>query len=205
LASTSVFENRRLCGGGYGNLLLSHLPISAVRNFDITDGRREELGCLRADIKIAGCTVHIFNVHLGTGFMERRRQALKLLSPKILIDPELQGPRVLLGDFNEWTRGLASLSLSENLLSVPLGEHLNWARTYPGLFPILHLDHIYRDPLIVLERLTLHKSRTALIASDQLPLVGDFRLNIAKGQKGHGLSAAVPIYESTHEQQNPCV
>jgi endonuclease/exonuclease/phosphatase family metal-dependent hydrolase len=44
------------------------------------------------------------------------------------------------------------------------------------MLPFLHLDHIYYDPALELERLTLHRSRTALIASDHLPLVADFRL-----------------------------
>ena len=33
--------------------------------------------------------------------------------------------------------------LSERLNSVDLRDHLRRRRTYPGLFPILHLDHIY--------------------------------------------------------------
>jgi hypothetical protein len=40
--------------------------------------------------------------------------------------------------------------------------------------PFLHLDHIYFDPLLKLNRLGLHRSRTALLASDHLPLVADF-------------------------------
>lgn len=179
-------ENRRLYGGGYGNLLLSRFPICAVRNYDITAGQQEARGCLRADIEIGGATLHFFNVHLGTNFRERRQQARKLVSPKILLSPELQGPRIVLGDFNEWTRGLTSHLLSAHLDSVALRTHLRPRRTYPGLFPILYLDHIYCDaPIvycdapIVLEQLTVFRSRAALIASDHLPLVGDFRLNIA--------------------------
>jgi endonuclease/exonuclease/phosphatase family metal-dependent hydrolase len=42
--------------------------------------------------------------------------------------------------------------------------------------PVLHLDHIYFDPSLHLERLMLHRSRTALVASDHLPLVADFTL-----------------------------
>jgi endonuclease/exonuclease/phosphatase family metal-dependent hydrolase len=40
--------------------------------------------------------------------------------------------------------------------------------------PFLHLDHIYYDPELRLEQLTLHRTRRALVASDHLPLVGDF-------------------------------
>jgi endonuclease/exonuclease/phosphatase family metal-dependent hydrolase len=41
--------------------------------------------------------------------------------------------------------------------------------------PLVHLDHIYYDPALELARLALDKSPTALVASDHLPLVADFR------------------------------
>ena len=51
----------------------------------------------------------------------------------------------MLGDFNEWMRGLATQMLSERLNSIDLRAHLRRRRTYPGVFPVLHLDHIYYD------------------------------------------------------------
>ena len=95
----------------------------------------------------------------------------------MLHDPQLSGPRVVLGDFNEWTHGLASRLLSEELCSADLSHHLRTRRTYPGPLPLVHLDHIYYDDrALKLERLTLHRSRLALVASDHLPLAADFRL-----------------------------
>ncbi len=176
-------ENRRLYGGAYGNLLLSRFPLRATQNHDITVGRRERRGCLRADIDLEGATLHLFNVHLGTGFLERRQQIQKLISPGILNNSELQGVRIILGDFNEWTRGLASRLLSAYFQSVNLRTHLGRSRTYPGLFPFLHLDHIYFDAGLKLERLMLHRSRTALIASDHLPLVADFHLDFTASHR----------------------
>ena len=29
--------------------------------------------------------------------------------------------------------------------------HMKYSRTYPGLFPFLHLDHIFFDPVLRLE------------------------------------------------------
>jgi endonuclease/exonuclease/phosphatase family metal-dependent hydrolase len=49
-------------------------------------------------------------------------------------------------------------------------------RTYPGIFPVMHLDHIYYDAGLKLEHVALHRTKTALVASDHLPLVADFRL-----------------------------
>jgi endonuclease/exonuclease/phosphatase family metal-dependent hydrolase len=43
------------------------------------------------------------------------------------------------------------------------------------VLPFLHLDHIYYDAMLELKKLTLHKTRTALVASDHLPLIADFQ------------------------------
>ncbi len=172
-------ENRRHQGGAYGNVILSRLPFACVRNYDMTWRGREPRGALRADVQIGETNselLHIFNVHLGTAFMERRGQGRTLVSDSILKNEELTGTRIMLGDFNEWTHGLASRLLSEELQSADMRRHLSRARTYPGVLPLLHLDHIYYDSALALERLTLHRSKTALIASDHLPLVADFRL-----------------------------
>ncbi len=170
-------ENRRLHGGAYGNLLLSRCPLRAALNHDISTPGREHRGCLRVDVELPETTLHVFNLHLGTGFFERRQQIQKLLSPTILHDSGLRGARIVLGDFNEWTHGLASRLLARNFQSLDLRFHLRRSRTYPGLFPLLHLDHIYFDPALTLEHLALHRSRTSLIASDHLPLVAEFQIN----------------------------
>src|SRR5579864_401283 len=170
-------ENRRLDDGAYGNLLLSRFPLRAIQNHDITIQGREQRGCLRADIELAGTTLHVFNVHLGTSFFERRKQARKLVSSEILHSRELYGARIVLGDFNEWIRGLASHLLCRHFQSADVRAHLRRSRTYPGLLPLFHLDHIYFDPALRVERLAPHKSRAALIASDHLPLVADLRVD----------------------------
>ncbi|HEX8889534.1 MAG TPA: endonuclease/exonuclease/phosphatase family protein [Pyrinomonadaceae bacterium] len=170
-----IGENRRLHGGAYGNVILSQLSLEKEpENYDITWNRREQRGCLRADFAIGGALLHVFNIHLGTAFIERRHQARKLVSREILNNPGLKGARIVLGDFNEWTRGLASKLLASHLESADIHHHLKRARTYPGVLPFLHLDHIYYDKTLTLKNLTLHKTRAALIASDHLPLIADF-------------------------------
>ena len=173
-----VGECRKHKGGSYGNVTLTRLPVARVCTYDITWRWQEPRGCLRVDVELGGTAapVHIFNVHLGTAFIERRHQGRKLVSEEVLRDERLAGPRVVLGDFNEWTRGLASRLLGEELESADVRQHLRRARTYPGPLPILHLDHVYHDPALHLERLWLHKSLTALVASDHLPLVADFTI-----------------------------
>lgn len=168
-------ENRQHQGGAYGNVVLSRTPLCGVRNYDISCSGYERRGCLRADVELpGGSLLHVFNVHLGLALLERRRQARKLIGREILGNADLRGARIVLGDFNEWTRGLTSHLLAAHLQSADIRLHLGRARTYPGILPLLHLDHIYFDPALRLERLALHRSRASLVASDHLPLVADF-------------------------------
>jgi endonuclease/exonuclease/phosphatase family metal-dependent hydrolase len=163
-------------GGRYGNALLSRIPIVNWKNYDLSWRHRERRGCLRADLRLAnGRVLHLFNVHLGTAFFERRHQGRLLLGSEIL-KAELSGPRLVLGDFNEWTRGLTSRLLSADLEAIKLRQFARRSRTYPGVLPLLHLDHIYHDRSLVLEHFSVYRTRLSLIASDHLPLVADFRV-----------------------------
>ena len=178
-----IGETRKLRGAVYGNVVISRFPVKDVEIYDLTASRREERGCIRCDLEIApGKLVHVFNVHLGTGYLERRKQAHLLLSRDVLLSPRLKFPRLVIGDFNEWTQGLVSRMLSERFESVDIKLHLKRRRTYPGVLPIMHLDHMYFDRQLMLETFLLHRSRMALIASDHLPLVAEFRLQMKSGK-----------------------
>ena len=132
---------------------------------------------MRADIKLENKgLLHLFNVHLGTAYRERRFQARKLLETVQPEEEKLKGKRILIGDFNEWVRGLTTKLLSAHLKSADVKLHLQRSKTYPGIMPLLHLDHIYYDDQLEMESLYLHRSRRALVASDHLPLVADFKM-----------------------------
>lgn len=177
--SCAVGGTRIHKGAVYGNVVLSRLPLLETRNYDISVRGREQRGCMRADISANGSgLIHVFNVHLGTALLERRHQGRKLVNTAILNNDQLSGARIMLGDFNEWTRGLTTRLLGSHLTSADIRVHLQRSRTYPGVFPFLHLDHIYFDDSLDLEKVTLHKSRTALVSSDHLPLVADFKLKM---------------------------
>ena len=169
-------ENRKLRKKAYGNATLSRLPFGEVKNYDLTHGGRERRGVLRSDVKTGSGQLHLFNVHLGTAFMERRYQGRELISPRILSQLELSGPRVIVGDFNEWTRGLCSTLMGAQFAAAELKRFSRSARSYPGILPVMNLDHIYFDPTIELKSLQLYRSRMAVIASDHLPLIAEFRL-----------------------------
>ena len=82
----------------------------------------------------------------------------------------------MLGDFNEWLRGPATRVLTERLDSLDLRDVPKRRRTYPGVLPVLHLDHIYYRGTVEVVRVELARTRAALIASDHLPLVAELRI-----------------------------
>jgi endonuclease/exonuclease/phosphatase family metal-dependent hydrolase len=174
-----IFGSNRLLGGGHlGNATLSRLPVRYFVNYNISHGRRERRGCLRADIVLpSGALLHLFNLHLGTGYMERRQQGPKLLSDQILHNVGHTGSRLIAGDFNEWSRGVTSRLMAEHFLHVDPRLHQRRGKTYPGIFPVFHLDHIYYDRALKLEKFRVIKTAKALIASDHLPLVAEFSVD----------------------------
>jgi len=169
---------RHLRGSLFGNVVLSRHPIVHHAHHDLTWKTCEPRGCQRVDVAFeGGDRLHLYNVHLGTAILERRYQAGRLKA--IVQDRRVGVPKVVLGDFNEWMKGLATETLSEHLQSIDLRAHLRRRRTYPGVFPMLHLDHIYYQGSVEVVKLDLPRTRLSLMASDHLPLVADLRVQFA--------------------------
>src|SRR3954454_1157207 len=88
-------KTRPLHGGRYGNMLLSRFPILEAHTHELPKARREERGVQHCVIELAeGLRVNVFNVHFGTGYMERRKQIDALVGDEILAKPDLSGPRI---------------------------------------------------------------------------------------------------------------
>jgi endonuclease/exonuclease/phosphatase family metal-dependent hydrolase len=159
----------------FGNVVLSRLPIVHHAQYDLSWRTCESRACQRADLDLgAGELLHIYNVHLGTAVLERRYQARRLAS--YVHDSRVTGPKIILGDFNEWLKGLATSTLNGLFDSIDIYAHLKRRRTYPGIFPMVHLDHIYYEGHVEVRDVKLLRSRAALMASDHLPLAADLRI-----------------------------
>lgn len=158
----------------FGNVVLSKFPVRHHVQHDLTWKTCEHRGVQRVDLAIDDDTLHFYNVHLGTSLLERRNQATKLAS--IVHDRRLSGPKIVLGDFNEWARGIAKDILAERLQSIDLTKHLSRRRTYPGFFPVLHLDHIYYEGDVDVIKVSMPRDRMSLMASDHLPLIADLKI-----------------------------
>jgi endonuclease/exonuclease/phosphatase family metal-dependent hydrolase len=158
----------------FGNAVLSRYPIVHHAEHDLSWKTCEERRLQRADIDVKGHTLHVYNVHLGTAILERRYQAERLAA--IVSDKHVGGAKIVLGDFNEWMRGATTELLTGRLKSVDLTIFLKRRRTYPGLFPLLHLDHIYYAGKMEIVSIELPRTRLSLVASDHLPLVADVKV-----------------------------
>ena len=171
LSMTVIMGATRPSGSGsFGNAILTRLPVIASTSHDLSHGRYERRGCLRVDLAADGAIIHFFNCHFGRRFKERREQLGLLAS--LLAVTDVQGPRVLVGDFNEWHRGPITRGLRREFPSL----RSRVCRTYPSTFPIFALDRIYWDSDLEGAGLRAHRSRLARVASDHLPVVAPLRV-----------------------------
>src|SRR5207249_2855654 len=126
----------------------------------------------RRDIdRIADVIAEISSGHFGLSLRERRHQ-LSALASFIRGSSALEGPRVLMGDFNEWHRGPITRGLRMEFSS-PMRR---MRRTHPSFFPLFKLDRIYWDVELEGQTFHPHRSRLARVASDHLPVVARLRV-----------------------------
>jgi endonuclease/exonuclease/phosphatase family metal-dependent hydrolase len=156
----------------YGNAVLTRFPIHRSHTFDLSWAEREPRGGIRLDLTVADELLHVFNVHFGLKVRERADQVKRLVREHIL-RADLTGPRVVIGDLNEWFpfRGPVGRALRRELH----GPRIR--RTHPAPLPIFPLDRIYWDRHLVSDGFHVHRSRLARVASDHLPVVARLRMN----------------------------
>ena len=146
----------------YGNLLLTNLPVTAVRRHDLSEPGREPRGALDVDLASERGPLRVIVTHLGLNRRERRRQAEALLR---ILGTAADRPCLLLGDFNEW----APWGGVSRALDARMGR-ANRPRTYPSRFPLLPLDRIWLSPRESLLRSEVVDTPLARSTSDHLPV-----------------------------------
>jgi len=166
-------ETRSFGNGSYGNAVLTRLPIVGSDRCDLSWRAREPRGCLRVDLAVNGSALHVFNAHFGLLLRERRDQLGRLAT--FITDRSIAGPRVLMGDFNEWHRGPITRQLRREFSS-PMRR---MRRTHPAVFPLFALDRIYWDVELEGQEFHVHRTRLSRVASDHLPVVARLKLRHA--------------------------
>lgn len=158
-------------GAGYGNALLSRLPIERVERIELgTPTGREPRGAVAVEVALGSGRVLAIATHLGLAARERVGQSAELLD---WIDAEARRARcdvrVLLGDLNEWRPRAAALRRIEAVFG-----RTDAPRTFPAAWPLLRLDRIFALPhAALLQTPAAHRSATARVASDHLPVVAE--------------------------------
>ena len=155
--------------GAYGNAVLTRLPARGSGTFDLTHSLREPRGGIRVDLLLPDGLLHLFNVHFGLRIRERAAQVARLVREHIL-HADLTGPRVVVGDLNEWFPGAVGRALRQELAG-PRNR-----RTHLSPMPFFALDRIYWDRELHGEGFRVHRSRLARVASDHLPVVARLQL-----------------------------
>ena len=154
--------------GPYGNAIFTRLPVRRHLVFDLTRAPREPRGGVRVDVLVDEMELHLFNVHFGLRIRERAEQVELLVRQHVLHDA-LSGPRIVMGDLNEWFPGAVGRALRRQLH----GPRIR--RTHPSPLPLFALDRIYWDRALH-GRFQVHRSRLARVASDHLPIVARLQL-----------------------------
>lgn len=157
---------------GYGNVLLTDLPVRAVRQLDLSHRRREPRGAMDVWLDTPEGPLRVLNTHLGLKWTERRSQVRTLL--REIREDRL--PLVMMGDFNEWIPFLGAIRPLTQQLTPPLRS----TATFPSCCPLLPLDRIWIRPAHILARLHAVRNPIARIASDHLPLAGQLELGRTK-------------------------
>jgi endonuclease/exonuclease/phosphatase family metal-dependent hydrolase len=153
---------RREC---FGNALFTRYPIVDVHRIDLSMERREPRGALAASIEIAGTAVHVLAVHLGLRVRERRFQVRQILEH---LDSVRHALFIVLGDFNDWLPGRSVVHVLDRRMGRPPRP-----ASFPACRPLMPLDRIWVHPTCALRRVFTHRTPTARVASDHLPVVAD--------------------------------
>lgn len=181
---TAIYQPTMLRGErAYGNAILSRFPVEGSRSYDLSYGKREPRGCIRADLLLDGRRFHVFGLHLGLTRREQRAQAGKLLGADILRGAAISWPIVVAGDFNFWFPGPIARMVRRNLTDV--ASVLSSAQpSYPSRRPFLRLDRIYVDDAWEPLRAQVIRNPLTELASDHLPLVASLELRAPTGTPG---------------------
>jgi len=165
------FVAARACHGGhYGNAILSRMPIVDYRSAGLPqfDDRCEPRAVQRVRLQGPWGPLEVFNVHFGLSRRERRMQVETLLSSDWLSDRALGSQIVVCGDFNASPGSFVYRRLTAALQDAQRGR----ARaTFPALFPLIRLDHIFLGPGLTARSSEIVKSPLARIASDHRPVL----------------------------------
>ena len=162
----------------YGHAILSRHPLELRRAVCLPGAApffcREERAAIGMNVKTDLGPVHVINTHFGLGLRERRLQAELLTSADWIDQAEGGAPLVLLGDFNSLPGSRPHRTFSRRLRDVRALVRSQWVgRTFPTVFPLFAVDHIFVNAALHPLSVQVHRSVLSRVASDHFPLVAE--------------------------------
>jgi endonuclease/exonuclease/phosphatase family metal-dependent hydrolase len=145
--------------GHYGNGILTRYAAKDVRRIDLSFPKREPRGALDVDLECAGHLLQVVATHLGLRPSERRAQVRRVM------DRCRTKYCILMGDLNEWFLWGRPLRWLKSIFGPT--PHL---QTFPARFPVFALDRIWMHPRSAMRSIEVHRTKSARLASDHLPI-----------------------------------
>lgn len=162
-------------GGRYGNAVLSRHSLRVVRAEGLPrlTMKREPRAALRVEVSTPLGNVDVVNTHLGLRPRERTLQTRALVCDWLShVTPE--STSILCGDLNAVPGSPVYECFATLLQDAELvGGAKKPAKTWPALFPIMRLDHVFVGRGLRVVAWRVPSSTVERIASDHLPVVVD--------------------------------
>ncbi|WHH57317.1 endonuclease/exonuclease/phosphatase family protein [Petroclostridium sp. X23] len=152
-------------GSKYGNVLLSKHPITTYINDALPKNKMSEpRGLIQADVNIDDKTIKVLSTHLSINSEERPEQIVYIIEKL----KELDGPTVLIGDFNAAPSSNEVKQISEMMEDSAKEEY----GTFPANDPTFRIDYIFVSEELEVKNNKVIESE----ASDHLPVLAEVSL-----------------------------
>lgn len=163
----------------YGDAILTAMPERLVKAGPLPGlpalPQLEPRGAVWAAVDTDGGEVQVVNTHLGLLAREQVGQVDALLGSEWLGRSDLSRT-ILLGDFNASSGSQAYKRVMERFSDAQALAPLRPAPTFPAMFPMLRIDHVFVGRAIEVRRAWTSTSPLAKTASDHLPLLVEFEV-----------------------------
>jgi endonuclease/exonuclease/phosphatase family metal-dependent hydrolase len=160
-----------------GNVILSRHPLRLIKAGGLRRSRRwrnpARRGALWVELALGENSIQVINTHLGLTPRERLYQARVLTGPEWLEHPACTPPVVLCGDFNTQAGSAVHRLIGGLLRDAELSGPLTPKKTWPSIYPVMRLDHLFVSADIVVTKVEVSATGLSRLASDHLPLVVD--------------------------------
>lgn len=177
-ASYYFQQNVHLRTGTYGNLILSRWPIMRKHQISLRLKAKKPRGAQLVVVETPEGPLHLVNYHLGLAERERHWQVEHLLNHHLFRE-SIDLPTLIAGDANDWRNTLHSADFSVHgfqQVTTPISRF----RSFPAYLALGSLDKAFCRGKVFVRHARVVHSQLARRASDHLPLVVDFHLDLAQ-------------------------